>query len=384
MHSANVKVPSSHGTTLAATIDFPDSPPRAFAIFAHCFAGSRQTPGAARTAKRLAHHGIATLRFDFPGLGQSDGDFADTSFSQNVDDIVAVADWLSQNYSPPQLLMGHSLGGAAALAAGSRIRSLKAVATIGAPFDPAHSVLHYADKIGEVDANGAVEVTLGGRKLIISRGFLEDLAETNPETYLAKLRKPLLTIHSPTDATVSINNAQTILRATRYPKSLISLDKADHLLTKQGAAARAADLIAAWSQAFIIDENPPAPVDGDTAVALPTPGTKYKVVASHNNRRVEVDLPKSDGGKADGFSPVGLVMSALAASTIHAVRDAAKDMPLADVHVQCNHVHGNVIERRIELVGDDLTDEQRKALKSAGRASTIDGLLGAAQIVEMP
>ena len=181
MLSMNVKVPSSKGHMMAATIDRPDGPAQAYAIFAHCFAGSRHTPGASRIAKRLTEHGIATLRFDFPGLGQSEGEFKDTSFSENVDDIVAAALWLEENYKAPQLLMGHSLGGAATLKAATRPelkKMIKAVATVGAPFDPAHSVLHYAHAIGEADANGSVGVVLGGRELTISREFLEDLAET--------------------------------------------------------------------------------------------------------------------------------------------------------------------------------------------------------------
>ena len=195
MLSMNVEVPSSKGLKMAGTIDRPDGPAQAYAIFAHCFAGSRHTPGAARISKRLTEHGIATLRFDFPGLGQSEGEFQNTSFSENVDDIVAAAQWLEENYKAPQLLMGHSLGGAATLKAATRPelkKMIKAVATVGAPFDPAHSVLHYADKIGEADRDGSVPVILGGRELIISREFLEDLAATNPEEYLPKLRKPCL------------------------------------------------------------------------------------------------------------------------------------------------------------------------------------------------
>ena len=163
MHSVNVTFPSSTGLNIAGTIDFPDSPPKAYALFAHCFAGHRHTPGAARVSKRLTDFGIACLRFDFPGLGQSEGEFADTSFSENVADIRAAATWLSTEYNAPQLLVGHSLGGAAALAAAGTIDSIKAVATIGAPFDPAHSVLHYADKISDVDKHGSVEVVLGGQ-----------------------------------------------------------------------------------------------------------------------------------------------------------------------------------------------------------------------------
>lgn len=374
MQSVNVKLPSSTGTAMAGTIDFPDSPPRAFAIFAHCFAGSRHTPGAARTSKQLTTYGIATLRFDFPGLGQSEGEFADQSFSQNVDDIVAAAEWLTENYAAPQLLMGHSLGGAASLAAGSRIRSLKAVATIGAPFDPAHSVLHYADKIGEVDEKGAVEVTLGGRSLVISRKFLEDLAETNPESYLGKLRKPLMLLHSPIDQTVGIDNAQNIFRRTRYPKSLVALDKADHLVTKQGAAARAADLIGAWSEQFIVPINNPGEVGPDTAVARPAVGTKFGVVVRNNDLELTADRTKKNGGKGNGFTPTGLLMSALASASTQAIKEVAKRMPLDDVHVQITQTNETTFERHITLEGE-LDAADKATLLEAAANNEVEALL---------
>ena len=218
MHSMSVQLPSSAGHTMAGTIDMPDTEPVAYALFAHCFTGSRFTPAAARVSKTLAEQSIACLRFDFPGLGQSTGDFHETCFSENVADIISAHQWLADNYRTPQLLIGHSLGGAAALKAATSIKDLKAVATIGAPFDPAHAVLHFADRISEVDATGAVTLTLGGRDITISREFLEDLAETNPESYLPRLRKPLLILHSPIDQTVGIDNAQNIYRHHPLPQ----------------------------------------------------------------------------------------------------------------------------------------------------------------------
>ena len=379
MQSVNVSLPSSTGTAMAGTIDFPDSHPQAFAIFAHCFAGSRHTPGAARVSKQLTNFGIATLRFDFPGLGQSEGDFADTCFSQNVADIQAAADWLAQNYSAPQLLMGHSLGGAAALAAANNIPSLKAVATIGAPFDPAHSVLHYADKIGEVDANGEVEVTLGGRALPISRLFLEDLAETNPEDYLPRLRKPLMVLHSPIDQTVGIDNAQNIFRTTRYPKSLVALDKADHLVTKQGAAARAADLIGAWAEQFIVPESIPTPVAEDSALAIPAVGTRMGVVVRHNDRSVSADRTKKNGGKGQGFTAEGLLMSAVATASTQAIKEAGKAQKIAAkvleaVSVRVSQESESCFTRTVTLPGF-LSADQQRALADAAASTTIDSLL---------
>lgn len=277
--------------------------------------------------------------------------------------------------------MGHSLGGAASLAAANGIRSLKAVATIGAPFDPAHSVLHYADKIGEVDANGEVEVTLGGRALTISRHFLEDLAETNPETYLPRLRKPLLLLHSPIDQTVGIDNAQNIFLTTRYPKSLVALDKADHLVTKQGAAARAADLIGAWAEQYIVPENLPEPVDAATAVAIPAMGSRMGVIVRSNEHTVTADRTKKDGGKGQGFTAEGLLMSALATATTQTLKAAGKEHKVDAKAVEAISVtvaqdSDSSFTRTISLP-DSLSAAQRTALVDASMATPIDALLNA-------
>ena len=297
-------------------------------------------------------------------------------------DIKAAAQWLSTEYKAPQLLIGHSLGGAAALAAANDIESLKAVGTIGAPFDPAHSVLHYADKISEVDKHGSVEVTLGGRKLTISRGFLEDLADTNPETYLRTMRKPLMLVHSPVDQTVGIDNAQIIFRVTKYPKSLVALDKADHLVTKQGTAQRAADLIAAWAEQYIEPDHTPAEVGPEAAVSHLATGTRFGVVVRNNDLSISTDRTKSEGGRGNGHTAEGLLMSALASGTAQAVKAAAKGMMLDDVNVTVTHIHESTFERRIELVGN-LSTQEKSALLNAGKKADIVSLISSAHIVDV-
>lgn len=384
MQSVNVTVPSSTGLNMAGTIDFPSAPPRAFAVFAHCFAGSRHTPGASRVSKRLTDYGIATLRFDFPGLGQSEGDFADTSFSQNVEDVKATCEWLGENYAAPQLLMGHSLGGAAALKASTQLPELRAVATIGAPFDPAHSVLHYADKIGEVDANGSVPVVLGGRELVISRGFLEDLAETNPELYLPRIRQPLMLLHSPIDQTVGIDNAQTIFSVTRYPKSLVALDKADHLVTRQGAAVRAADVIGDWVQQYLLPEHTPDKLTPGQVETRSARGVKLGTVARSFFGELDTDRPKTNGGRDRGHSALDLFMMSLSAATTEAIQEAAakQRLTLVDVRVRMAHVHDVTFERRIDIDAE-LTDQQRAGLMAAAKTSVVEKIAGHANIMDV-
>ncbi len=370
---------------MAGTIDFPDAEPVGFAIFAHCFTCSRFAPAASRVCKTLAEHGIAALRFDFPGLGQSEGDFADTSFTQNVDDIVAASDWLTANYEAPQLLVGHSLGGAAALQAATRpeMKHLAAVATMGAPFDPAHSVLHFADRVKDADEDGSVTVVLGGRDIVISREFLEDLADTNPEAYLPRLRKPLLLIHSPVDQTVGVENAQNIFRKTRYPKSLVSLDKADHLFTRGTSAQRAGHIIAEWSRPYLVPNQLPAQVDADQVMATSAAGTKFGSVVRTDAHKVITDRAKADGGKDAGMTAIDLLMSALAAATSEAVRAAAKGMKLDDVRVTVTHASASTFQRQVHLDGT-LSAAERRLLLDAAKSTDIQGMLSGANIMDVP
>lgn len=377
MHSISVTFPSSAGYTLAGTIDLPETKPRAWALFSHCFAGSRFTPAAARTCKWLAEHGIACLRFDYPGLGQSEGDFANSSFSMNVADLKAATQWLAENYEAPTLLIGHSLGGAVAIKAATDMPSIRAVATMGAPFDPAHSVLHFADKIGEVDETGAVPVTLGGRELTISRSYLEDLAEINPEAYIGLMRKPLLILHSPVDQTVGIDSAQKIYLVARYPKSLVSLDRADHLMTREGAAQHAASLIYTWVQTYLplVEANE---LPETTAEARSTQSTKMSAVVRSGGRELFTDAPRSNGGKDLDISPLSLMLSALATDTNNAVRAAAAEQrirSLDDVHVTVS-LDGDAITRSVKLVGE-LSGEERALLAAAVGTGGVEKLLGA-------
>lgn len=355
---------------MAGTIDMPDSPPVAYAMFAHCFTGSRFTPAAARISKTLTDFGIATLRFDFPGLGQSEGEFADTSFTSNVADIIAAYEWMRENYAAPQLLMGHSLGGAASLKAATQLRDLRAVATLGAPFDPAHAVLHFADRIKDVDEQGAVTVVLGGRDIVISRAFLEDLADTNPEIYLPLLRKPLLLVHSPIDETVGVDNAQNIFLLTRYPKSLVSLDRADHLATRQGVAQRAGRLIGTWVEPYLVPEAELEAIESG-AVARSAKGSRFADTVYTPVGTLTTDRPRAEGGKNLGHSSADLIAAALAADASQAIRDEARKARLRIDDVSVTVVpEGEGFARRIRIDGA-LDDVQRQQLLRAVRPLSV-------------
>jgi alpha/beta superfamily hydrolase len=241
----------SGGQQLAARLDAPDETPAAYALFAHCFTCGKDVFAAARIAQQLAARGIAVLRFDFTGLGMSEGEFANTNFSSNVADLTAAAAHLREDFQAPALLIGHSLGGAAVLAAAGSVAECKAVVTIGAPSDVRHVTHLFGDHIPTIEAEGEAEVVLAGRKFHIKRQFLLDAEEHKLAAKISGLRRALLVMHSPRDDTVDISNATRIFTAAKHPKSFISLHTADHLLTGREDAIYAANLIAAWAVRYL-------------------------------------------------------------------------------------------------------------------------------------
>src|SRR6476619_8277509 len=249
------------GHQLAAALDTPDGAIHAYALFAHCFTCGKDVLGARRIAAALAGKGIAVLRFDFTGLGSSEGDFANSTFSSNVADLVHAADHLRKMRKAPAILIGHSLGGAAVLAASGQIPDARAVVTIAAPSDPVHVTGLFADRIEDIRKHGKVEVSLAGRPFHIRREFLDDIAEHNLMAQVAGLHKALLILHSPTDDTVGIDNATRIFVAAKHPKSFVSLAGSDHLLSGKRDSAYAADVIAAWSTRYLDLVAPERPAD---------------------------------------------------------------------------------------------------------------------------
>lgn len=251
MNSTKIQFEGGTGQSLAARLDEPESAPRAYALFAHCFTCSKDIAAADRIAKRLSQQGLGVLRFDFTGLGHSDGEFENTGFSSNIDDLVAAADWLRNHRAAPAILIGHSLGGAAVLAAARRVPESVAVATIGAPADPEHVLHLLGPAIEVIREHGRAEVSIGGRPFTVGKPFLDQFASHDQTEAIRTLGRALLVFHAPRDDTVGIENAAKIFERARHPKSFVSLDTADHLLRRPADAAYVAEVIAAWAERYL-------------------------------------------------------------------------------------------------------------------------------------
>jgi len=331
------------GEQLAAALELPEREPRAYALFAHCFTCGKDVLAAKRIAVTLAARGIAVLRFDFTGLGSSEGDFANTTFSSNVADLVRAADHLRETRKAPAILIGHSLGGAAILAAASQIPDAKAVVTIAAPSDPAHVTGLFADRVADIRTQGKVEVSLAGRPFPISREFLDDIAEHNLMAHVNKLHRAFLIMHAPTDDTVGIDNATRIFLAAKHPKSFVSLADADHLLTRKADATYVADVIAAWAERYL---EPTAPEQAGVSSQAPrnvvvreTRNSRLQQVVTIGPHHLLADEPVAVGGEDSGPGPYDFLLAGLGACTSMTMRLYAerKSLPLERVTVTLKH-----------------------------------------------
>ena len=251
MPSEKVKFLNESGQSLAARLELPEGKPLGFALFAHCFTCNKNLTAVRNIGRSLTDSGIAVLRFDFTGLGESEGDFENTNFSSNVEDLISAANFLAENYEAPKILIGHSLGGAAVIFAANKIKSVQAVATIGAPSDPKHVSHLFASGIEEIKEKGEARLSIGGREFNIQKQFLDDINDKNMASTLGKMKKPLLVMHSPQDTTVGIENAANIYRDAWHPKSFITLDGADHLLSQKEDSLYVGRIIATWSERYI-------------------------------------------------------------------------------------------------------------------------------------
>ena len=367
---------NAHGERLSGRLDLPDGTPRAWAVFAHCFTCGKDMLAARRVAAGLAARGVATLRFDFTGLGGSEGDFANSGFSANVADIVAATAQLGAEGRAPTLLIGHSLGGAAVLAAAAGIPEVRAVAVIGAPFSAAHLLDTLGAQLGARTASGETQITIAGRSFTLGQDFADDLRRQDQRERIARLGKALLILHAPEDAVVGIGNARAIFDAARHPKSFVALDKADHLLTRPQDADFVAKILAAWLPRYL---------DPLAAAMAAAPGSATVTVTETGRgrfqQRVEAgghvflaDEPVAAGGLGSGPNPYDLLLAALGACTAMTLRLYAerKSWPLERVRVALDHhrIHAedcadcetklglvDEIARQIEITGP-LDDEQ--------------------------
>ncbi len=367
------------GDALAARLDMPDGPHLGTALFAHCFTCGKDITAARRIASRLAAMGIAVLRFDFTGLGHSGGEFANTTFSSNVEDLVRAARSLESRGMPPGLLIGHSLGGAAILKAAGAIPGAKAIVTIGAPFDPAHVTHNFDEVLDEIREKGSAAVTLAGRSFTIGQDFVEDISGAALAPAIEKLGKALLVMHAPRDETVGIDNATRIFIAAKHPKSFVTLDSADHLVSRADDAEYAAEVIAAWSGRYL-KLRPPAPPpgapEGIVRVSEADQNGFLQDVNAGAAHHTLADEPLAYGGTNRGMTPYGFLSAGLGACTSMTIRMYArrKGWPLSHVSVDVCHdkVHAqdardstdvriDTFRREIRLEGD-LDDDQRARL----------------------
>ncbi|UCH83636.1 MAG: alpha/beta fold hydrolase [Candidatus Latescibacterota bacterium] len=375
-----IKFDNPAGDTLAALLDLPlNRKPRAFALFAHCFTCSKNYRYVRHISRALCGNGIAVFRFDFTGLGESEGEFADTSFSSNVDDLVGAAEYLSAMYRAPEILIGHSWGGAAVIQAASRIPSSVAVATIGAPSDPGHVARHLEAAADTIADKGEAEVVLAGRSFRIKKQFLDDLESTRMQQTIRNLNRALLVCHSPVDEVVSIENAQEIFVSARHPKSFVSLDRADHLLSEEADSCYVGDVVAAWAGRYIGVGTESPPGEDQPEVVVRTGRERYRTEIAAGVHTLVSDEPVSLGGGDRGPTPYQYLLSALGACTgitlrMYAdrhkwpvdeivVRLAHKNVHAADCE-DCDTNEGKIdhIGQTIEL-GGALDAEQRTRLR---------------------
>ncbi len=380
MQSKKISFPNTVGERLAGVLDLPAETPVAYALFAHCFTCSKNLKAATNISRAMTDAGIAVLRFDFTGLGQSGGAFEDTNFSSNVADLISAARWLEQEYRAPEILFGHSLGGTAALQAAPQIPSAVAVATIGSPADPAHVAHMFQDAEQELRDRGVAEVRLGGRPFRVKEQFLDDLSTHDLPNAISGLRKALLVMHSPLDEIVAVENAAALFTAAKHPKSFVSLDKADHLLSRETDSRYAGQILATWATRYLQPSNsasaPPLAADGVITARTFIDSFRTDIAAGHHV--LVGDEPLDAGGTDVGPNPYDLLSAALASCTTMTLKMYAglKKMALRSVTVEVRHgkVHaedcadcetsgGKVDEfQRVLIFDGDLSEEQRQRL----------------------
>lgn len=400
MKSEKVRFKNGAGAELAAVIEWPeDEQPLGFALFVHCFTCTKNIAAAVNISRALSRQRIAVLRFDFTGLGESGGDFAATTFSDNVADIVAASRFLAERHATPDILIGHSLGGAAILHAASRIPSVRAVATIGAPYHPDHALHLFAPSRKEIETNGEAQVSLAGRTFTIRKTFLDDLKNHDPAEVIRNLDIALLVMHSPRDSVVGIENAADIYKAAKHPKNFISLEPADHLLSRKEDSLYAADMIATWARRYleVRPEVQTLPEVIDNRITVRTQSGGFRSDMFVNGHALIADEPVSYGGTNLGPSPYDYLQAALGACTGMTVQmyAARKKWALDAVVVRLRHekIHAqdcldcenpahriDHFERELEIHGELSEKQRERLLEIAEKCPVHKTLLGEVRI----
>lgn len=398
MRTEKVNFKNKNGDDLSGYLELPlNQDPHNFVLFAHCFTCNKNFFAAKNISRTLAQNGYGVLRFDFTGLGESEGDFADSNFSGNIQDLLAAATYLEQEFKAPSLLIGHSLGGAAVLFAAKEIESVKAVTTIAAPSTTAHVQHLIENNVDEIEKNGEAKVNIGGRSFKIKKQFLEDIDKHELKPYLSELRKSLLIMHSPQDNIVSINNAEELYVAARHPKSFVSLDGAEHLLAAEGDAAYAGNVIATWASRYLTIPNKEIPESNADVVAGLEKEDAFTTRMKAGNHTFLADEPISSGGKDYGPTPYQFLSSGLASCTSMTLQMYAKrkKWPLEDVetHVYYSREHEDDCEnceksntkidtfkREIKLYGDLDEKQKKRLLEIADRCPVHKSLTSATTI----
>ena len=387
MKSANIRFTNRSGLELAGRIDLPeDERPVAWAIFAHCFTCGKNLKSTSHISRALTREKIAVLRFDFTGLGSSEGDFSRSTLSSNVEDLLAAANWLKDNHQAPEILIGHSFGGAAALQAAPHLPEVRAVATLAAPYDPRHVKHLLKGSIADIEQQGVAKVRIAGREFTIGREFIADLEGEHSRQRLENLGAALLVMHSPNDQIVDIDNAKLIYEAARHPKSMISLDGADHLLSREKDACYAGQMIATWAARYL-ELDSKSRKDRhviDNRVTVRTEVGEFFTEVYANGHPMVADEPVDYGGTNRGPTPYDYLLVALGACTSMTIQMYAgnKNWPLESAVIRLTHkkIHAkdcatcetrdgklDYIDREVELIGELDASQRQRLLEIAER-----------------
>ena len=401
MKSTKLEIKNSKGVVLHAYLELPaNQKPNYYAVFAHCFTCTSSLSAVKHISRALTNHGFAVVRFDFTGLGRSEGEFADSHFSGNVHDLLDVSKFLDENYQAPSLIIGHSLGGAAAIVAASKLDSIKAVATIGAPSTVGHVKHLFSHDADEIKDKGNVEINIGGRPFNVNYQFIEDFEKTNLPEITKNLRKPILIMHAPTDTIVGIKNAEQLYHSAHHPKSFVSLDNADHLLSNKNDSAYIGEIIGSWvKRYFEVKENKMLRTDGEQLVAhLDLVEDNFTTSIQTKKHVIIADEPESVGGDDFGPSPYDLLSSALAACTVMTLKLYAErkkwDLQEVYAYITYSKKHSDDLmldiekptrldhlSKKLRFVGN-LTDDQKNRLKEIASKCPVHRTLISDTIIE--